>query len=63
MVKSETRLSAPPQATETQRNATKCYRKRKIGTVLARYGNRADMVTECGERSYRVEILLPYETG
>jgi hypothetical protein len=31
--------------------------------LLARYGDRADMVTDCGERSYRVEILLPYETG
>jgi two-component system sensor histidine kinase AlgZ len=31
--------------------------------LLARYGDRADMVTECGERRYRVEILLPYETG
>ncbi len=31
--------------------------------LLARYGDRADMAAESGERSYRVEIVLPYETG
>jgi LytS/YehU family sensor histidine kinase len=31
--------------------------------LLARYGDRADMALESGERRYRVEILLPYETG
>jgi LytS/YehU family sensor histidine kinase len=31
--------------------------------LLARYGDRADMAAESGEKRYRVEILLPYETG
>jgi hypothetical protein len=31
--------------------------------LLARYGDRADMAVESGDRRYRVEILLPYETG
>lgn len=31
--------------------------------LLARYGDRADMVTDSGDRRYRVEIVLPYETA
>jgi len=31
--------------------------------LQARYGDRADMVAESGDRQYRVEIVLPYETG
>jgi LytS/YehU family sensor histidine kinase len=31
--------------------------------LLARYGDRADMAVESGDHSYRVEVLLPYETG
>jgi hypothetical protein len=31
--------------------------------LLARYGDRADMVVESGERRYRVEIVMPYETA
>ena len=31
--------------------------------LLARYGDRADMVTTSLENHYRVEILLPRETG
>jgi LytS/YehU family sensor histidine kinase len=31
--------------------------------LLARYGDRADMAAESGDDRYRVEILLPYETG
>ena len=31
--------------------------------LLARYGDRADMVVEAGEKRYRVEIVMPYETG
>ena len=31
--------------------------------LLARYGDRADMVADSGDRRYRVEILLPYETA
>jgi two-component system sensor histidine kinase AlgZ len=31
--------------------------------LLARYGDRADMVTHGAENRYRVEILLPAETG
>jgi two-component system sensor histidine kinase AlgZ len=31
--------------------------------LLARYGDRADMAAESGERRYRVEIVMPYETG
>jgi len=31
--------------------------------LLARYGDRADMAVESGDHRYRVEVLLPYETG
>jgi LytS/YehU family sensor histidine kinase len=31
--------------------------------LQARYGDRASMATESGDHRYRVEILLPYETG
>jgi len=31
--------------------------------LLARYGDRADMTAQSGDRRYRVEILLPYEAG
>jgi two-component system sensor histidine kinase AlgZ len=31
--------------------------------LLARYGDRADMIAESGENRYRVEILLPIETA
>jgi sensor histidine kinase YesM len=30
--------------------------------LLARYGDRADMVVERGDQDYRVDVLLPYET-
>jgi len=31
--------------------------------LMARYGDLADMVTESGDRQYRVEVVLPYETA
>ena len=31
--------------------------------LLARYGDRADLAAERGDHRYRVEIVLPYETG
>ena len=42
------------------RNGLGLQMKRRL---LARYGDRADMAVESGDKRYRVEIVLPYETG
>ena len=31
--------------------------------LLARYGDRANMAVDSGKNRYRVEILVPFETG
>ncbi|HXM41737.1 MAG TPA: hypothetical protein VN924_10815, partial [Bryobacteraceae bacterium] len=31
--------------------------------LLARYGDRADMVVEGGDKRYRVEIVMPYDAA
>lgn len=50
-----------PEASTARKNGLGLVIVRR--RLLARYGDRADMVTEGGGHQYRVEILVPYETA